>query len=101
VIYHLPPASSHAAALHSQAKTQRDSLPGESNTPTSLQPANGANEPAAKPQPEPAPPQRNLKERAHSPAPREMKTRVHVQQPGKHGKGQGPGKSHGNKSHRK
>lgn len=102
VIYHLPPTSNYAAALHSQAKTQRDSLPVESNMPTSLQMANGAaNEAAAKAHPEPAPPQRNLKERAHSPSPREMKTRVHVQQPGKHGKGQGPGKSHGNKSHRK
>jgi hypothetical protein len=102
VIYHLPPASNYAGALHSQAKTQRDALPVDSNMPTSLQMSRGAaNEAAAKAHPEPAPPQHNLNQSAKSPSPRETKPRVRFQQPGNHGKGHGPAKSHGNKSHRK
>jgi hypothetical protein len=102
VIYHLPPASNYAAALHSQAKTQRDALPVDSNMPASLQMAHGAaNEAAVKAQQDPASPHRNIKESAKSPAPRMVKPQIRVQQPAKHGKGQGPGKPHGNKGHRK
>ena len=37
VIYHLPPASNYGATLHSQAKGQNNTLPIDSDMPTSLQ----------------------------------------------------------------
>ena len=100
VIYHLPPASSYAAALHSQAKTQRDALPIDSSMPASLQMSRErANEAAARAQQESVAPESNAK------SPREAKPRVSSQRPvvRSHpaGKGRGAGNPHGKKSHRK
>ncbi|MFZ1218430.1 MAG: hypothetical protein WAO00_04015 [Chthoniobacterales bacterium] len=104
VIYHLPPASNYAAALHSQAKTQRDALPADSTRPSSPQvPRTSANEPAkappdlAGPRPRtnsfPAASERAAKHRPHSSGPT---LRSHPA-----GKGHGHGNGHGNKAHRK
>lgn len=102
VIYHLPPASNYAAALHSQAKTQRDTLPVDSNMPASLQMANGAaNDAAASAKPEHVAPPRQVTESAKSRPPRMAKPQVGVPHHVKPAKQKGPGKPHGNKGHHK
>jgi hypothetical protein len=99
VIYHLPPASNYAAALHSQAKTPHDAPPAGNDAPTS-RPA--ANDTPAKVQQEPVAPRVQMKSspsvrsvKRHSSGPRSV-MRVHPA-----GKGHGHGSGHGNKSHHK
>ncbi|HKP04529.1 MAG TPA: hypothetical protein VJU77_14350 [Chthoniobacterales bacterium] len=102
VIYHLPPASNYAAALHSQAKTQRDTIPVDNSMPTSRGAANeaAANAPpevGAGPRPKtnsaPVAPARVMKPRSHSPGPSLRHKPA--------SKGHGHGNGHGNKSHHK
>lgn len=102
VIYHLPPASPYAAALHSQAKTQREALPIDGNMPTSLQMSRAAaNEGAAKSRAESVAPQRRPSQ-ASRPAPKVREIKRRSVGPGHSpGKAKGPGHSQGKKSHRK
>jgi hypothetical protein len=96
VIYHLPPSSNYAATLHSQAKTQNNDLPIDSDMPTSLQ-ISRANANAAAAQarqdaaaPPPAAPQVT---RSRGPSHRSVRSQS--------GKAKGPARPHGNKSHKK
>jgi|GEM_PF-2730136 len=96
VIYRLPRTSNYAANLHSQAKSHANDLPIDGDMPVSLQMSRAAanaaaNQPAPKPEPSATLPQgprpeskRPPKSRSNGPA-----------------KMQGPGKSHGHKSHKK
>ena len=102
VIYHLPPSSNYAATLHSQAKSQNNDLPIESDMPTSLQISRAnANAAAAQARQEaarqeaatPSPHQESKITRPKGPSHRSM----HSQS----GKTRGPARPHGNKSHKK
>jgi hypothetical protein len=110
VIYHLPRSSTYAATLHSQAKGQSNALPIDSSMPTSLQMSRAAaNEAAAQAQQGPSPSASNPDESGNSPEAAQKRTvkRVKVQSNRSYlrshafPKARGPGKSHGNKSHKR
>jgi len=95
IIYHLPPASNSAAALHSQAKGRDNDLPVDSRMPTSLQISHTrANEAAAAAEqqqtPLPSPPPPAEKPKVQSNSSRER--------PRSSTKSQGHRNSHGHKS---
>jgi hypothetical protein len=96
VIYHLPPASSSAATLHSQAKGRNSDLPADSDMPTSLSHGK-ANEAAAAAQQQQTP----------TPQPQQPALNTRVQsnpsqaRPRSSGKSSGHGNSQGHKSHKK
>ncbi|MCA1658185.1 MAG: hypothetical protein LC627_02680 [Verrucomicrobiaceae bacterium] len=105
VIYRLPRVSGYAAALHSQAKTPDNSLPITPDMPVSLQMSRAAaneaaNQPSPQPQPsveqQPPPKMQPTKQsRTRSP---NLRSNMRDKGPRK---SQGPGNSHGHKSHKK
>ena len=94
IIYHLPPASSSAATLHSQAKGRNNDLPVENGMLPSLQTSHTrANEAAEQQQtPLPSPPQPAVKTKVQSTSSQER--------PRSSPKSQGHRNSHGHKSSR-
>lgn len=102
VIYRLPrnSSSTYAATLHSQAKTQSHPLPIDGSMPPSLQMSrNAANEAAAREQQQQNQRlQQQAAPKANSARQQRIKpSKVHSNQPRKHGpgKGRGPGSSRG------
>lgn len=98
VIFHVRRTSNYAATLHSQAKTQNNELPIDSNMPTSLQ-LSRSNANAAAAQAE-AQAQQETAARQHKVKPPKVQ-KNHVVRPPASMKPKGNGNPHGNKGHKR
>jgi hypothetical protein len=106
VIYHLPPSSNYAATLHSQAKSQSNTLQIDGSMPTSLQISRAAANAAAEQQPQqeavmsPSPANESRDSSAQQRAIKQPQTQSHRFHGRSHPSAKPRGQGNGNKSHK-